>query len=150
MKKKIIAGVVIVILLSGFISLLPRKVKYQETVTACTYAGETLSVQFDVELWKYLWIEDEIHGSITVEDTVYVSERDQYPRENYDVKTFFFSVPTDSALERSNDRFMFYLHENRFEKFYLIRLKPAGGTGNIYFGPAETEAEAKEVAELIW
>lgn len=45
---EVIALVVVLILVAGFISLFPRKVKFQETISACAYEGEAISAEFDV------------------------------------------------------------------------------------------------------
>lgn len=146
-KKTFILIAVFIILAVGFLSMFPRKVKFQETVFACSYEGETISATFDVELWKYWYMEDEMHGSITVGDMVYVSGIDEYPRENWQIDDHIFLVPVNYGLDWLDNYIEIDLVGNSFDAFRMILKKDE--TYKAYYGPAENVGEVEIVLEKI-
>lgn len=139
-KNKIIVLVVVLLLVAGFISLFPRKVKFQETISACTYEGETISADFDVELWKYWYMQDALKGSITVDGKTYEPVEYEGGSEN----RFWFAVPVDDATKLHDNMLYVDLYGTEFEVF-LIMLVEKEETAYAYFGPAKTAEEVEEV-----
>ncbi|MBP3577280.1 MAG: hypothetical protein J6K15_04135 [Lachnospiraceae bacterium] len=139
-KKKIIALVVALILVAGFISLFPRKVKFQETISACTYEGETISAEFDVELWKYWYMQDDLKGSITVGNKTYEPVDYEGGSEN----RFWFAVPVDDATRLHDNMLYVDMYGTEFEIFLLMLIEKEE-KAYAYFGPAETPEEVEKV-----
>ena len=142
MKKKIVIGVIIAVLIAGFVSLFPHKVKYQERVTVCTQEGETTIAEFDVELWKYWYMQDVMKGSVTLDGVVY--EHLEYKHQGSEIRSFMFAVPVgegwDHALNVS-------LYGEDFEAFVLVPIQD--GESKMYIGPAANVEEMKEVEDII-
>ncbi|MBP3569286.1 MAG: hypothetical protein J6K04_09000 [Lachnospiraceae bacterium] len=146
-KKKVMILLICLVLFAGVLSLFPRKVKFQETMTVCSFEGETLLAQFDVELWKYWYMEDEMHGTITVDDMVYVSGIDEYPGENWKIDDHVFLVPMNYGLDWLDNFIEIDLVDNSFETVRMLLKKD--DTYKAYFGPAETMEEVEKIVNEI-
>lgn len=144
MKKKIIAGLVIAILVIGFLSLFPRKIAFQDTITACNYEGETISAEFDVELWKYWYMKNSLKGSITINGRTY--EPVDYEGGSDD--RFWFAVPVKDATKLHDNMLIIDLYDTDFE-YFLLELMTEERYVYAYFGPAETPEEVEEVIKAV-
>ena len=144
MKKKILAGSVIVVLVIAFLSLFPRKIKYQDTVTACNYEGETISADFDVELWKYWYMKNSLKGSVTVNGLTY--EPVEYEGGSED--RFWFAVPVKDATKLHDNMLYIDLYNTEFE-YFLLTVMEKEEKAYAYFGPAETPEEVEKVIKAV-
>lgn len=144
MKKKIISGSVIVVLIVGFLSLFPRKVAFQNTVTACNYEGETISAEFDVELWKYWYMKNSLKGSVTINGLTYEPVEYEGGSEN----RFWFAVPVKDATKLHDNMLLIDLYNTDFE-YFLLELITEEKYAYAYFGPAETPEEMEAVIKAV-
>ena len=144
MKKKILFCVVIVAVLLGFLSLFPRKVAFQNTVTACSYEGETISVEFNVELWKYWYMKNSIKGSITIGERTYEPVVYEGGSEN----RYWFAVPVKDATKLHDNMLYIDLYNTDFE-YFLLMLMEKEEKAYAYFGPAETPEEVEKVINAV-
>ena len=144
MKKKIITGVVIAVLIVGFLSLFPKKVAFQNTVTACNYEGETITAEFDVELWKYWYMKNSLKGSITIGEHTYEPVVYEGGSEN----RYWFAVPVKDATKLHDNLLYVDLYNTDFEYFLLMQIEKEE-KAYAYFGPAETPEEVEEVIKAV-
>ena len=145
MKKKIITGVVVAVLLIGFLSLFPHKMAFKETVSVCTQEGETATVEFDVVLWKYWYMQDSLKGSVTVDGVRY--EHLDYERYGAKSRSFLFAVPKGDMLERLDNSLEILLYGKDFEGFSIMPLH--NEDAELYYGPAETAEDAEMIIKSI-
>lgn len=143
-RKRIIVLAVVLILIVGFISLFPRKVKFQETISACTYEGETISAEFDVELWKYWYMKNALKGSITIGDKTYEPIDYEGGSEN----RFWFAVPVKDSTKLHDNMLYVDLYNTEFEYFLLVQITNEE-KAYAYFGPAETPEEVEKVINAV-
>ena len=144
MKKKIILWIVIAILIVGFLSLFPRKVAFQNTVTACNYEGETITAEFDVELWKYWYMKNSLKGSITIGEHTYEPVVYEGGSEN----RYWFAVPVKDATRLHDNILLIDLYNTDFE-YFLLELITEEKYAYAYFGPAETPEEMEAVIKAV-
>ncbi len=139
--KKIIGIVIVLVLVLGFISLFPRKVKFRETITACSYEGEITTAEFDVELWKYWYMKDVMKGTVTIDGVSYEHlEHEIYGKEP---ASFCFAVPKGNMLDRAKNSLHVFLYGEDFETFILVINQ--NNESKRYVGPAETVEEVKKI-----
>lgn len=144
MKKKIITGVVIAVLIVGVLSLFPKKVAFQNTVTACNYEGETITAEFDVELWKYWYMKNSLKGSITIGEHTYEPVVYEGGSEN----RYWFAVPVKDATKLHDNLLYVDLYNTDFEYFLLMQIEKEE-KAYAYLGPAETPEEVEEVIKAV-
>lgn len=144
MKKKIIAGIIIAMLVIGFLSLFPRKVAFQDTITACNYEGETISAEFDVELWKYWYMKNSLKGSVTINGRTY----EPVDYEGGADDRYFFAVPVKDATKLHDNMLLIDLYDTDFE-YFLLELITEEKYAYAYFGPAETLEEMEKVINAV-
>lgn len=143
-RKKIFMLAIVLILVVGFISLFPRKVKFQESISACTYEGKIISVEFDVELWKYWYMKNKLKGSITIGDKIYEPIDYEGGSEN----RFCFAVPVKDATKLHDNMLYVDLYGTEFE-YFLLMLVEKEAKACAYFGPAETPEEVEKVITAV-
>lgn len=143
-KKRIIVLTVVLILVIGFTSLFPRKVKFRDTITACTYEGETISAEFNVELWKYWYKKNLLKGSITIGNKTYEPVDYEGGSEN----RFWFAVPVKDATKLHDNMLYVDLYNTEFE-YFLLMLIEKEEKAYAYFGPAETPEEVEKVITAV-
>lgn len=147
-----------------------KPLHYSGSYTACTIEGDTVSVEFDMILYRGLWNKDRMTGSIFVDGSEYVSL--------WDLTHGSGSIPVEdlangspSLFYQSADTFMgsvqgdcvyLYMERNRLDNFMisvakrLDEVSPDSTVANasaqngeyethLYFGPAASRAEAEEI-----
>ncbi len=139
--KRIIGIGLVFVLVLGFASLFPRKVKFQETITACSYEGEIITAKFDVELWKYWYMKDAMKGNVTVDGVSY--EHLEYESYGKESASFWFAVPKGNMLDRVKNSLHISMYGEDFETFILAINQ--NNESKMYVGPAETVEEVKKI-----
>ena len=145
MKKKIITGVIIAVLLLGLLSLFPKKITFQESVPVCTQEGVTSTAEFDVVLWSWWYMPDELRGTIILDGITY--EHMEYEKQG-ESDAYWFAIAADYAADRLDNMLWVSLQDKEFKEFTLSVSK--NGETKTYIGPAETAEEASEILGNIY
>lgn len=149
-----------------------KPLRYSGSYTACTIEGDTVSVEFDMTLYRGLWNKDRMTGSIFVDGSEYVSLWDLTHGSGSSIPVEDLANGSPSVFCQSADTYMgsiqggrvyLYMERNQLDHFMisvakrLDEIPPDPTVANtstqngeyethLYFGPAESRAEA----ERIW
>lgn len=148
-----------------------KPLHYSGSYTACTIDGDTVSVEFDMILYRGLWNKDRMTGSIFVDGSEYVSLWDLTHGSGSSIPVEDLANGSPSVFYHSADTYMgsvqgdcvyLYMERNRLDNFMIgvakrldeISSDPTvanASTQNgeyethLYFGPAASQAEAEEI-----
>lgn len=145
-----------------------RPLRYSGSYTACTLEGDTIQVEFDVVLHRGLWNGDKLTGRILVDGREFVSVRDLVRGSNASVDvlksntSFQFYMPTLNLWDsfRGDEVMLILTERGQFDNFVITTInKPnefsttpygsAQAETYLYFGPADSQAEAENIAN-VW
>lgn len=140
MKKKIIISAVIVAVLLGIFSMIPRKVSFQAIVPVCTQDGITSMAECDVVLWKWWYMPDKLRGTIVLDDVIYK----HVDYETYgDSNPYWFADADKTPSELLSNSLSVYVYGKNFDALSFAYSKD--GETKWYFGPAGSVEEVENI-----
>lgn len=173
-KRKLWIALAVAALLVGFLVWFYTPREIRQTVPVCSLSGETAELELDVIWRRRLLRPDRLHGRASLLGKTYYS-REGYERPDgtwkiFDADTGFFegikqkfsgsrlwvfsplSEPGDTSPFREEHALTFReISGDSFRRFQLAcsDIRSADGSPTVFFGSANTAAEAEAVWDAI-